>query len=129
MPQSRLSRMESGERRIDVIELAEIAQLYRKPLRLLCATCDPVIHLPRLLRSAYPLQHVCDMAPKRSRKSQGRRTVTQKNKDPLAVELGRRGGLKGGKARAANMTPEERSESARKAVMARWAKRQRERGS
>lgn len=36
--------------------------------------------------------------------------------------LGRLGGLKGGRARAAKMTPEERSESARKAVMARWAK-------
>jgi transcriptional regulator with XRE-family HTH domain len=32
VPQSRLSRMESGERRIDVIELAELAQLYGKPL-------------------------------------------------------------------------------------------------
>lgn len=32
MPQSRLSRMESGERRIDIIELAEIARLYSKSL-------------------------------------------------------------------------------------------------
>lgn len=32
MPQSRLSRMESGERRIDVIELAELARLYGKPV-------------------------------------------------------------------------------------------------
>ena len=37
-------------------------------------------------------------------------------KDPLAVALGRRGGLKGGKARAAKMTPEQRSEAARKAA-------------
>jgi hypothetical protein len=44
-------------------------------------------------------------------------------KDPAAVELGRRGGLKGGKARAAKMTPEQRSEAARKAASARWAKR------
>lgn len=44
-------------------------------------------------------------------------------KDPAAVELGRRGGLKGGKARAAKMTPEQRSEAARKAVAARWKKR------
>lgn len=41
-------------------------------------------------------------------------------KDPLAVELGRRGGLKGGKARAASMTPEERSEAARRAARKRW---------
>lgn len=44
-------------------------------------------------------------------------------KNPAAVELGRRGGLKGGKARASKMTPEERSESARKAAKARWAKK------
>lgn len=41
-------------------------------------------------------------------------------KDPAAVALGRRGGLRGGKARAAKMTPEERSEAARKAARARW---------
>ena len=45
-----------------------------------------------------------------------------KGKDPAAVALGRKGGLKGGKARAAKMTPEERSEAARKAAAARWDK-------
>jgi hypothetical protein len=43
-------------------------------------------------------------------------------KDPAAVALGRRGGLKGGKARAASMTPEQRREAAKKAAAARWAK-------
>jgi len=43
-------------------------------------------------------------------------------KDPAAVALGRKGGLKGGKARAASMTAEERSEAARKAAKARWDK-------
>jgi len=47
-------------------------------------------------------------------------------KDSAAVSLGRRGGLKGGRkgalVRYAKMTPEERSELARKAVMARWAR-------
>ncbi|MDA8292509.1 MAG: hypothetical protein M0Z33_12650 [Actinomycetota bacterium] len=42
-------------------------------------------------------------------------------KNPAAVELGRRGGLKGGKARAAKLTSEERSEIARRAALARWA--------
>jgi hypothetical protein len=37
-------------------------------------------------------------------------------------KLGKKGGKKGGPARAAAMTPEQRSESARKAVQARWAK-------
>jgi len=46
----------------------------------------------------------------------------EKQKDPAAVALGRKGGKKGGPARAANMTAKQRSESARKAVTARWAK-------
>jgi hypothetical protein len=41
-------------------------------------------------------------------------------KDPAAVALGRKGGLKGGKARAAKMTAKQRSASARKAARARW---------
>ena len=41
-------------------------------------------------------------------------------KDPAAVELGRKGGLKGGKARAEKLTAEERSEVARRAAQARW---------
>jgi transcriptional regulator with XRE-family HTH domain len=32
LPQSRVSRMESGERRVDVIELSDLARLYNKPL-------------------------------------------------------------------------------------------------
>jgi hypothetical protein len=38
------------------------------------------------------------------------------------ARMGRQGGLLGGVARAASLTKEERSESARKAVHARWAK-------
>jgi hypothetical protein len=41
-------------------------------------------------------------------------------KNPAAVALGRLGGKKGGKARAAKLTPEERSQIARKAAAARW---------
>jgi len=43
-------------------------------------------------------------------------------KDRAAVALGRKGGLKGGVARAANLTAEQRSASARNAVRARWAR-------
>jgi hypothetical protein len=45
-----------------------------------------------------------------------------KKKNPHAVALGRLGGLKGGKARTAKLTAEERRALARKAVLARWAK-------
>jgi hypothetical protein len=41
-------------------------------------------------------------------------------KDPAAVSLGRRGGLKGGKARAEKLSPERRSEIAKKAAASRW---------
>ena len=41
-------------------------------------------------------------------------------KDPVASELGRRGGLKGGRVRAGRMTKEERSQAARHAANARW---------
>jgi len=43
-------------------------------------------------------------------------------KNPAAVMLGRLGGLKGGKARAAKLSAEKRSEIARKAASARWQK-------
>jgi hypothetical protein len=45
-----------------------------------------------------------------------------KPKNPAAVALGRAGGKRGGPARAAKLTAKQRSESARKAVQARWKK-------
>jgi hypothetical protein len=45
-----------------------------------------------------------------------------KRKNPAAVELGRLGGLKGGKARAEKLSSERRSEIARKAALARWGR-------
>jgi len=48
-----------------------------------------------------------------------------KKKNPHAVALGRLGGLKGGKALAQKLTPEQRSEIARRASVARWEKERR----
>jgi hypothetical protein len=45
-----------------------------------------------------------------------------KKKNPHAVALGRVGGRKSGKARMEKLTPEQRSDIARNAVQARWAK-------
>jgi hypothetical protein len=42
------------------------------------------------------------------------------NKNPAAVELGRLGGLKGGKARAKKLSARKRSDIARKAARKRW---------
>jgi hypothetical protein len=44
-------------------------------------------------------------------------------KDPAAVALGRKGGRKGGKARADRLTPEQRADIARLAAQARWRKK------
>lgn len=41
-------------------------------------------------------------------------------KNPAAVALGKLGGLKGGKARAEKLTPEQRKEIAKRAAQARW---------
>lgn len=46
-----------------------------------------------------------------------------KEKDPAAVSLGRKGGLKGGPARAAKLTAKEREEASRLAAQARWRKK------
>lgn len=45
---------------------------------------------------------------------------TDDGKDAAAVALGRKGGLKGGKARAESLTAKERSAIAKKAAAARW---------
>lgn len=45
-----------------------------------------------------------------------------KEKNPAAVELGRLGGLKGGKARAEKLSPKKRKAIAQKAAKARWGK-------
>jgi hypothetical protein len=73
--------------------------------------------------------------PKRSRKKPAKEQppepvqvdpatgLTPDGKNPAAVALGRLGGKKGGKARAAKLTKEELSEQGRKAARARWAKK------
>ncbi len=50
------------------------------------------------------------------------RMRTEDGRDLAAVLMGRRGGLKGGKARAEKLSPERRSEIARKAAIKRWGK-------
>ena len=72
------------------------------------------------------------MLKRTSRKSEDENTIAAQivsqttteppppKKNPAAVALGRLGGLKGGKARAAKLSPEERKEIAKKAANARW---------
>lgn len=48
--------------------------------------------------------------------------ATLHTKNPAAVELGRLGGLKGGKARAEKLSSERRVEIAKRAARVRWGK-------
>ena len=50
-----------------------------------------------------------------------RAKALEEGKNPAAVMLGRLGGLKGGKARAEKLSPEERREIAKKAATIRWS--------
>ena len=50
-------------------------------------------------------------------------TKPVKEKNPAAVALGRLGGLKGGKARAASLSAQKRKEIARKAAQKRWSRK------
>ena len=52
--------------------------------------------------------------------------VVEDKRDPAAVELGRRGGLKGGKARARSLSAAKRKAIAKKGARARWAKKPRQ---
>ncbi len=62
------------------------------------------------------LQHLTDGSQKQTETLPAKR----KRKNPAAVALGRRGGKKGGKARAASLSPQRRAEIAKKAAKARW---------
>jgi len=49
--------------------------------------------------------------------------AVEDKRDPAAVALGRKGGLKGGRSRLARLTAEQRSEAASLAAQARWRKK------
>ena len=49
--------------------------------------------------------------------------ATEPGKNPAAVALGRLGGKKGGRARAAKLTKEQRRKIAKKAAEARWRRK------
>jgi len=50
-------------------------------------------------------------------------SMAAKRKHPLLVKLGRQGGKKSAQARMEKLTPEQRSEIARRAAQARWSKK------
>jgi len=66
---------------------------------------------------------VNQLAKRITEEATGEAPDPDEGKDPAAVALGRKGGLKGGKARAAKLTAEQRREIAKKAAAARWKAR------
>jgi hypothetical protein len=72
---------------------------------------------PRLVRLA-----ALATAEKSAELQEGLRRWQEARHESAAVELGRKGGRKGGKARAMKLSPDERSEIARVAAQARWKK-------
>jgi hypothetical protein len=55
-----------------------------------------------------------------------RQATEPQPEESAAQRSGRKGGRKGGKARAEKLSPQERTESARKAAAARWARSRQE---
>lgn len=86
-----------------------------------------------MLDRSITLSYLCKMAKKKDTNelakfivdiATGETPAEEKTeKNPAAVALGRLGGLKGGKARASKLTPEKRSEIAKKAAAKRWETR------
>lgn len=63
-------------------------------------------------------KHIVDIAVGEAEDERG----SYQGKNPAAVELGRLGGQKGGRARAERLSPEERRRIAQGAARARWQK-------
>jgi len=67
-------------------------------------------------------KRIIDIATGESPDSDSPETPQDPTKNPHAIELGRLGGKKGGRARAEALSPEQRSEIAKKAARRRWDK-------
>ena len=69
-------------------------------------------------------EDVNEIAFRVAREAMGvKRAEWEDGKNPAAVALGKLGGLKGGKARAAKLTAEQRRRIAQNAARARWLRR------
>jgi len=67
------------------------------------------------------MQHVIEATGDKT--DEPRPAQDRSGKDPHAVALGRKGGLKGGPARAKKLTKKQRVAAAEKAAAARWSKK------
>jgi hypothetical protein len=92
-------------------------QIARKVRDVVAPDAEPKVIKPAKKPAApKPKQDAADIE-----RAAGEGMVTQPHeKNPAAVSLGRLGGLKGGKARAAKLTPAKRKAIAKKAAAKRW---------
>jgi hypothetical protein len=77
----------------------------------------------RLKRPRDPAQLAKLMIDIASGEVEDRTPPKDTGKNPAAVALGRLGGLKGGAARSAKLTAEQKRDTARRAAQVRWANR------
>jgi len=93
-------------------------QLARKVLDVVAPDAEPKAIKPaKEPRRPKRKQDAADMD-----RAMGEGMAQPQEKNPAAVALGRLGGLKGGKARAAKLSPAKRKAIAKKAAAKRWAK-------
>src|SRR5687768_2155358 len=84
---------------------------------------EAAARLIRLVTDDEPVALEPPVAPPAPARPNAKRNPPPAEKNPAAVALGQLGGRKGGKARAESLTPERRSEIARKAAAGRWARK------
>ena len=91
--------------------------MLRSPWLTICASKLHNGYVPRRLSIA-----VVAAEPKPAKKNLVEFPIPVKIKNPAAVALGKLGGSKGGKIRAAKLSGERKKEIAQQAAKARWAK-------
>jgi hypothetical protein len=74
-------------------------------------------------RSSIKRKDVNQLAASIVEQASGTKSRSEQAKNPAAVILGRLGGLKGGLARARQLTPKRKREIAKMAALARWGKK------
>lgn len=77
---------------------------------------------PRKKKRSLDLNVLASEIVKAATEDEPETPAKEDTRNPHAVALGRLGGVKGGKARAEKLTPEQRKEIAKKAARARWGK-------
>jgi hypothetical protein len=85
-----------------------------------CSSQESTVIMPRGPKGEKRPADVIGTAVMVAKIATGEIEDTKPERDRRAAALGAMGGAKGGKARAAKLSPKQRSEAAKKAAQARW---------